>query len=168
MSRLPVGSDMFKTLGAICRAWGETSQNVARDFSLARSSDQNTFAMHRARLGDTDTLLTLGYVKRAEEKTGEPVMQATIVSALAPDQDTPDPDAQALNRTRKAAVRQDIKRRSETLAFFGLIDRRQVTKTAVQLRMTEYGRRVAIDLDILFGMEKLELASERRSIDHDR
>ena len=156
--------DAFTQLGAIFRAWESTTKEIVAAYIKAEillmPSDENDtekekekkikdkkFLSHKSRLEDSETMAAFGYVARAEDKTNfNAIMQADIVKALAPD-----------CAQERQKVRQDIKRRMDALEFFGLIKRKYLTDTALQLSATDIGKEFRTSFNQYFEEENSKL-----------
>lgn len=128
----------FKMLGAMFTTWNEIAHER---LAATVCDDKKELVEQFKRLKNTDTMLALGYVVRHEEKTGEALPQAHVIDALS----------QASDSTSRDAIRMDIGRRTKALHFFGLIERREITKTHVELRVTELGRAATTTLNEKVG-----------------
>ena len=146
----------FALLGAILRAWEDTQTQLVEENIHLSKEDKKDFLSQAARLEDSETVLMLGYVARAEEKTGRnSIMQATIVDTLAPpaSDDASDAEREDVGRERQR-VRQSIARRGGALKFFSLINREELTKTAVEFSLTTEGQR-AVEIFEEYFFEEL-------------
>lgn len=137
--------DAFAQLGAIFRAWSTTTKEIAKNNVLNKETNTKEFFSHLNRLEDSETMAAFGYITRAVDRTGDnTIMQAHIVNTLAPDCEQ-----------ERQKVRQDIKRRMDALEFFGLIERKYLTKTALQLSATEVGEKYCQFFNRHFAEENL-------------
>lgn len=134
-------TDAFSLMGNLLKAWAATTNKIVDDFKLPKDGERMDLLSHASRLEDSETMLTFGYIAKAEDKTGRnAIMQADIVNALVPS-DTPDVEKE---RQKK---RQAIKRRVDALEYFGLVERVYLTQTAVQFSTTEFGYKCRAALD---------------------
>ena len=123
--------DAFGALRGVVRAWSRATEALIADATPA--ADAKTHRTHMRKLGTTDTMLALGYLFGNERRGNATTMQASIVNALV---EGSGPEAEAERRR----LRQDIRRRFDALVYFGLVDRVYLTRTAVQLALTDTGR----------------------------
>ena len=148
----------FTQLKAILKAWGATKKQVVEENEAISEEDRKKFLSHVSKLGDTDTLLMLGYVFRAEEKTGRGIVKAKIAETLVP---MPPEDAPAEDREEAKSERhrigQSLTRRGASLEFFSLVERVELTATAIEFLMTPAGRR-AVEVFVERYFEELEKA----------
>lgn len=132
-------SDAFTQLGAIYRAWAAATKEIVSENLLGKEPNTKDFVSQQNRLEDSETLAAFGYVINKGEYS---IMQADIVNTLAPDCEQ-----------ERQKVRQDIKRRVDALEFFGLVERKYLTKTALQLVVTEAGKSFRTSFDEHFAKE---------------
>jgi len=160
---LELDEGFFRLLGRSLRKWKAISQDIAKA-KLQQINDQQEFVEHYTRLRNTDTLLAFGYVVRSHERGMDRLPQADVVNALYdPDEDAEEDSTASdvslpkLMTKSRESVRMDIGRRYKALHYFGLVERRQVTRTFVDLRLTSLGDDVNSQLDgILIQISSLE------------
>lgn len=133
--------DAMAAQGMIDRSYAAACDRLLEELQL---SDPKLFMDLRCQVKQLRsglTAKTLGYIARNQPF----IMQADIVSRLT----------EGLEGEKPSAVRQDIKRRSETLKAFGLVNREALTRTAVQLSLTEHGRSFYAYMNECFRLELL-------------
>ena len=125
-------ADFFSSLGSVLQEWDQICRNLSESCS---HNDRKEFLEHYRRLRDTDAVLALGYVRRHEELTGDRMPQAKVIEVLT----KVATDECELPKRSRAAVGMEIGRRYRALHYFGLVERREVTRTFVDLRLTDLG-----------------------------
>ncbi|CAN7690988.1 hypothetical protein LJR030_003640 [Rhizobium sp. LjRoot30] len=144
--------DAFDTIKCIFGAWKQVSEEAAKKVEWPPRND-DLYDAHQEnynRLFDSNTMLAFGYVSRAK---GEFILQSDIVNALA------DGDPKELQR-----LRQDIKRRSDALAYFNFISRKKSGKR-VEFSMKEEGSEYLKMFNERFNAEYTKITNEGENND---
>lgn len=143
----------FSELGVALSAWGEICEELVSDI---QSDNLKEIVKHYGRMSNVDGLLALGYVVRHFERTGDRLPQSKVIDELSA-RDSDDIASCALRAVKKTkdAVRMDIARRFKALAYFGLVERRVVTVTHVDLLPTEVGMKINARLNQLADSRKV-------------